>query len=205
MKAPPEDTTVAEFIRHGIQKSKTRTATISSNELLAAYRSYCQARGWIPLTAHKALTIAHQAMDSIHYVLRRADVPRNGKNCRGYYRVEFTPTAMKAPTTAPNAAENTAETTIADFIRHAIQKATSRTATISTSEFLAAYNHFCHARGYTPLKPNKARTISPEAMASIHCVARRCDVHRNGKNCRGYYGVEFKPAAPEVTGIATAA
>ncbi|MBC8205560.1 MAG: hypothetical protein H8E68_00200 [Kiritimatiellaeota bacterium] len=81
------------------------------------------------------------------------------------------------------------------FVRDCVEKADSH-SDISVAELTAAYFDYCESRGWEARSRRRFETESFDVMMQIHRATRRNDIQRDGKNQRGYSGVQFACQLP---------
>lgn len=59
-------------------------ADLSSHEITTAYRDYCEERGWEPLRDRQFQSELPDAMLELFRAIKRNDIVRDGKSCRGW-------------------------------------------------------------------------------------------------------------------------
>lgn len=73
-------------------------------------------------------------------------------------------------------------------------------STVTVSELLVAYSHYCQDRTWQPLPEREFQTRLPDIMLEKFHASRRNDVDRDGKAQRGYAGfIITAPAASQIT------
>ena len=76
------------------------------------------------------------------------------------------------------------------FVRDSIEKADAQ-FNITTAELTTAYFDYCDARGWEARPRRRFENSVADVMMEIHRSARRNDIRRDEKNCRGYSLVRF--------------
>ncbi len=74
-------------------------------------------------------------------------------------------------------------------------------SSISTAEAWTAYELEMLQGRQPTLTKREFERLLPVAMRTLHGVARAATVVRNGKQCRGYFGVNLKTPLPPQNGI----
>jgi hypothetical protein len=86
-----ESDSVREFVRKGL--APCIGMDITSHEVMEAYMSFCESRGWNPLPSRKVESALPDAILEVHRVAKRNDILRSEKNQRGYRGLRALPIA----------------------------------------------------------------------------------------------------------------
>ena len=81
------------------------------------------------------------------------------------------------------------------FVRDCVEKADAD-SDISVAELTAAYFDYCESRGWEARSKRRFETTSIDVMMDLHRLSHRNDIQRDGKNQRGYFGVQLASQLP---------
>jgi P4 family phage/plasmid primase-like protien len=93
-----ESDSIRHFVDERVVKADVREqpacpnpmpADVTVNELNAAYHSFCEEKGWQPVSAHLFATKISDIMMQLHRAAKRTDIKRNDKNQRGFAHVSL--------------------------------------------------------------------------------------------------------------------
>lgn len=82
-----ESDSVRHFARERVVAQDGDSATVS--ELQTAYHSYCEDKGWQPVTVRQFENAISNVMLELHRSAKRTDIKRNDKNQRGFSNVQI--------------------------------------------------------------------------------------------------------------------
>ena len=75
------------------------------------------------------------------------------------------------------------------FIKDCVHRVPGKDVT--GEELLAAYTNYCNEQNWDAYPRRKFEQVVPDFMLQIHGVTHAHDIQRNGKNKRGYRGIDF--------------
>lgn len=79
---------------------------------------------------------------------------------------------------------------VRSFVRECVEACHGAEAAIH--ELAGGYRDFCEERDWEPLRERQFQAELPDAMLEFHRATRRNDIRRDGKNVRGFRGVQLR-------------